>query len=112
MIDHAKALEYAQYITDKQPMSMEIPAVIGLCQAYLDLHQRMQWRPINTAPRDGILVLLSFPHSDIYGPWVGIGRWDVLDEPIMWKDAQGNMPLHQPTAWQHLPLPPSQEKAG
>lgn len=63
-----------------------------------------EWQPIETAPRDGTLI--------IYGGegWVTVGRWH-LDEEQWWElnndptDAWGG--ADNPTAWMPLPTPPN-----
>lgn len=84
-------------------------------RAYIESLERdaARWQPIETAPRDGALLLLAcsnWPHSEVLGKPVPIkvggywdGRWNVFG--ASWE----------PTHWMPLPAPPaalSQQKGG
>lgn len=56
-----------------------------------------QWRPIETAPRDGTLVMVGAPDCG-----VSLVRW-MLDT---WIDEQGFTQGSWPTHWQPLPAAP------
>lgn len=65
------------------------------------------WRSIDTAPRDGALVLLAYPGTDMP---VRIGRW-VASYSVTaahWFSFSGVFKRHRevPTAWMPLPRPP------
>ena len=57
------------------------------------------WRPIETAPRDGTLILVAVKHigCDVVSFW-GAG-WRETTNGLMLRD--------EPTHWQPLPAPPS-----
>jgi len=75
----------------------------------------MEWMTIDSAPRDGTLVLLMFSNSDPKtGKWregCGFIRWDKNGLPIMpegsWESEAGvGYGLLNATYWQPLPNPP------
>jgi len=86
--------------------------------AIRDLLQSMQWRPIDSAPRDGTHILLKF---GVDGPVVG-GCWDYIgcgdwesgqvdvrywmtdDDLIIIED-----PSTEPTHWMPLPSLPQED---
>ncbi len=75
-----------------------------------------EWQPIETAPRDGTVVLLG---RDVGEPWGfvrGYGHFEgKADELISgWLsyglyDPPGNLGLGNPTHWMPLPAPPKDE---
>jgi hypothetical protein len=78
--------------------------LLGKLAAALEAHQ---WRPIDTAPRDG-KVILGFPKIYAvvgYTDWAG--EW-VEDDASDWWCASLLVP--QPTHWMPLPNPPEVEK--
>lgn len=66
--------------------------------------QEAGWLPIETAPRNGDMVLLTGFLFDrpSEGRWVATGEY--LDEE--WRERDGS-PLHPPTHWMPLPEPPA-----
>jgi hypothetical protein len=71
----------------------------------------MKWQPIETAPKDGIAILVCLPNMQIE-----IGRWCPPD-PYMKTPCAGHWAYrrsiqkrcqfeHQPTHWMPLPDPP------
>lgn len=64
---------------------------------------RSEWKPIETAPRDGTRILLSCPEE--------------MDAGHHWTSADGKRsrwvwngwPKYEPTKWMPLPQPPLQE---
>lgn len=63
---------------------------------YADLLAATQWRPIETAPKDGTHVL-AFHNGPIWTVW-----WS---DTQMWHDS--NDYDYRPTHWMPLPNPPS-----
>ena len=59
------------------------------------------WRPIETAPRDGTLVLLASRQADI-----DVGTWSAAAED--WLTVCCEVVIDAPTHW--LPLPPLPEE--
>lgn len=72
-------------------------------EAIADTLEAQQWQPIETAPKDGTLVLLAWPYwssSAVVGYWKH-SRWvsdAVLEDWFARHEEPG------PTAW--MPLPP------
>lgn len=67
----------------------------------------MNWKPIETAPKDGTIVLLGWD-DDCHIPSVGCfnvnkGLW-YCDRQWRWED--GHMKECPPTHWMPLPEPP------
>jgi hypothetical protein len=62
----------------------------------------MSWRPIASAPRDGMPVLLYSPDSD--EPRIALGLWVVDDWYDFW--AAGLAIDAAPSHWMPLPAPP------
>lgn len=68
-----------------------------------------EWKPIETAPKDGVWVLLGRsdwdkPHIGIWTEYAPMEDWNMPD-PRWEKDGEG-LPLHGPTHWMPLPEPP------
>jgi hypothetical protein len=72
----------------------------------------MEWKPIETAPKDGTAVLLYFsnsPHQIWIGAWV---RHSDPSYPFVWRDPTGSILVREwkddvpPTHWMPLPEPP------
>lgn len=79
----------------------------------------MDWKPIETAPKDGTAILLFEPIDEKYigqftqGPklgemlGIGVGKWHVSDYDEYWADYFDLETLmRNPTHWMHLPEPP------
>lgn len=70
-----------------------------------------EWQPIDTAPKDGSLILTWGPHH------VGVARWlDYAREPYLpdpsyrwagWIDNYDGEDIPEPTHWLPLPAPPT-----
>jgi hypothetical protein len=61
----------------------------------------MEWQPIDTAPKDGELILLFSPKGRGY--LIDIGHWWFRDK---WERELGGAKLN-PTHWIPLPKPPN-----
>lgn len=75
------------------------------------------WRDIASAPRDGTRVMLWFPVANggrgmsIFGHW-HLDKYSAKPRPYWWNDQDRIygmiwMRANLPTAWQPLPLPPT-----
>lgn len=86
-----------------------------------EVEQVSEWKPIETAPKDGTDILLSngevvaeghwlvieggiFEHRDMDGRWIGQDERDDYED---WIDWAGGM-LPSPTHWMPLPPPPKE----
>ena len=80
----------------------------------------MEWQPIETAPKDGQVILVVSNFGGNFHPYVGIAHWegDCKDNdlwragmPDEWRDAEGRgdeiLGFHKPTHWMPLPKPPT-----
>jgi hypothetical protein len=69
------------------------------------------WRPIETAPKDGEPILLYKPNERRSGDYITAGYWGewVTSDIEQWIAVAGH-PLREPTHWQPLPAPPSEDK--
>ena len=82
---------------------------------------RIEWQPIETAPKDGTHVLLSYSGRVTYGYWLhlevgklvgdcgGVCRCPEYDEPpapFWYSEDGGFTEEHPPTHWMPLPEPP------
>ena len=79
----------------------ELEALCALFGEIADLRAKLEWRPIETAPKDGSHVQLYRPEIQFVGYYGGENsgwRINALGLPAMW-------PL--PTYWMPLPEPPS-----
>lgn len=76
--------------------------VRSLCTQLERAYESLEWRPIETAPKDGTWVLLSTSPS--YVPWVG----RFIDS--RWKGADGHVVHPVPAHWMPLPPPPEVTK--
>jgi len=70
------------------------------------LRAAMQWRPIETAPRDGTEFIA-------YRPDAGVFTAGYDDEQDVWFASHGYEDITDdlPTRWMPLPLPPSGEQS-
>ena len=82
-----------------------------------ELIERVEWQDIETAPKDGTVVLL-LDKSDHYGNeprgfaamvarWVEYGKRDYRAPGGRWKANYGPCTASNPIAWMPLPQPPS-----
>ena len=75
------------------------------------------WQPIETAPRDGTIILLYAKPTVVAGRWsdAGTGKypWDFLDgetsDPEAWPLNAMHDNEYGPTHWMPLPEPPLPE---
>lgn len=65
------------------------------------------WYPIETAPKDGVLIDLWVSGYDD-GCRISDCYWSV-DDQIWWDTAGGGCVLEKPTHWMPLPPPPKDE---
>ena len=66
------------------------------------------WRPIETAPKDGTILLLTDGRDVVAGLWDAADpkyRWCFLDSPPALNGMPDNR--HGPTHWTPLPDPPT-----
>ncbi len=69
-----------------------------------------EWKPIESAPKDGTAILAATWSEDWGGQFMQIVDWDCWHDTWGWAVTDGV--LYQPqvfTHWQSLPSPPSQE---
>lgn len=69
------------------------------------------WKPIETAPKDGQSILLfglQEPHSDLRcsEPIVFTGYWDDIDSAWCGTASTWTGPFYRPSHWQPLPEAP------
>jgi len=77
--------------------------VDDIADAMLEAAERARWQPIETAPKDGTIILLAdyrYPHR----PEISSGFWENRN----WTD--GSLELSPLTHWQPLPSPPESSK--
>jgi len=73
-----------------------------------------EWHPIETAPRDGTVVLIYQPadEGDDIPAVIQVARYEAtyFDPNIFqWREAEGEQyETYSPTHWMPLPLPPTQ----
>jgi hypothetical protein len=63
------------------------------------------WRPITSAPRDGIEVLVFVDGHVVVATWSD-GRWRATVAGKRVAGDQGNFDLGTPTHWRPVPPPP------
>jgi len=66
------------------------------------------WQPIETAPKDGTVMLFSEALGVVSGMW-----WGKFDGEGPWGDSDGRFSLRpdeQPTHWMPLPSPPTKDE--
>jgi hypothetical protein len=68
------------------------------------------WEPIETAPKDGSVILLCWPFGDhVDGPHIETGSWMKLSGyAAHWCRAGKWTPGLDPTHWMPLPAPPKE----
>ena len=73
-----------------------------------------EWQPIETAPRDGFILLYGsmIPDSGsdelrIESPLAFAGYWDDLDDAWCSIASSWRGPFYEPTHWTPLPEPPA-----
>ena len=76
-----------------------VPSLLSLARAALEAAERVAWRPIESAPEEGYVVLIArYPSgcgwTDQYQAWWGAGQW------ARWPHG------FQPTHWRPLPESP------
>jgi len=79
------------------------------------LRAALQWRPIETAPKDGTDILVSggtYSWDTDYGPesphtWVSLASW--REQRWQGENSGGHDEyfFYKPTHWMHLPPPPA-----
>ena len=71
------------------------------------------WQPIETAPKDGTLLILgSSKRDDEYGGYAMQGFWDrdpENDGGQCWRLSAYDMERATPTDWMPLPEPPTEK---
>jgi len=68
---------------------------------------KMNWQPIETAPKDGTDLLLFYPSSDGEAPFIDVNRW--LDWPREMNAYSWTTGGVNPTHWMPMPEPPKDE---
>lgn len=71
----------------------------------------MQWRPIETAPKDGTQIIAYWDGSDGKCKGMACLSWDTTyhhwKDPLFWRVC---FPRRPPTHWMPLPEPQEEEK--
>lgn len=71
-----------------------------------------EWRPIETAPKDGTTILVYRFYAPFGWHVMGYARWSEIGDRISgwlsygFSDPPGNLGLGAPTHWHPLPSPP------
>ncbi len=68
-----------------------------------DEYAKSQWRPIDTAPKDGTTVLFYLPESQL------VGYYHIRHETWVTQTPVGQCFKYSPTHWQALAQPPREE---
>jgi hypothetical protein len=87
-------------MTDMSNPIMDNTIVQGLLLEVKRLNEALEWQPIETAPKDGTIVLLVIDHGK-WGEKVWTGLWD-----DGWMVIYGKA-RNAPTHWMPLPAPPA-----
>lgn len=89
------------------------PAIKAAICAYLDAAD--DWRPMESAPKDGTEVLLAIPNpykvrGDVEVAWwfSDWENWQIGAEPDPTKDELFGIGSNVPRAWRPLPSPPKE----
>ncbi len=104
--------DFTEQAADREAQTALAVAHAAVCEKHplaaarrriAELEAERAWRPIDTAPRDGAMVLLG---------WAGdvppeAGAWN---EGLGWADADGWYDLANPTHWMPLPAPPTEDR--
>lgn len=73
------------------------------------IREMVEWRPIETAPRDGTLILCLYPDRHGQGRlslrYWAVGDWPSSGRTEGWSDQHRQLRKTDPTHW--LPLPPA-----
>lgn len=70
----------------------------------------MAWQPIETAPKDGNLMILGWAGSKSLAANVDLGRWKQAHIAAdAWASIHGVFFSYQPTHWMPLPEPPKEQ---
>ena len=79
--------------------------VAAIRQQLAEANARQQWRPIETAPRDGTLILFYDPKRNLRT----VGYWHVymFGECQEWRTLFTSA-MFNPTHWMPLPTPPKE----
>jgi hypothetical protein len=64
-----------------------------------------EWRPIETAPKDGTMFII-FQAEEDGDHWFDLVSWSETEND--WIDDGGTLSCDGPTHWMPLPEPPSQ----
>lgn len=71
-----------------------------------------EWKPIDSAPRDGTRILIHTAERCEYCSPGTVGMGVVHWDGVAWKLLEGIYARHRPTHWRHLPAPPDVPDAG
>ena len=78
-----------------------LPALLDAADELAALKARIAWQPIETAPKDGTMILAYFVND----------HWPSVVGTMQWTDFNGGGWVHypngKPTRWQPLPAPPA-----
>jgi len=78
-------------------------ALAALESELVEAKAKLDWRPIETAPRDGTRVMLGWPGGGVrYGFYLNNTNWKGWRGPSM----ELPFPSPPPTHWMPLPAPP------
>lgn len=73
----------------------------------------MNWQPIETAPKDGSMILLYGEPYDWGGNKIYIGSYDKYeDKYCFWFECCSYSPRCKATHWMKLPEPPEGQNTG
>lgn len=80
-------------------------------RAALEAAERAAWEPIETAPRDGTLIMVFLPLLNLHA----VARWEEQKyhtKPAPYFDVRGlstvDSRAHAPRYWRPLPAPPTE----
>lgn len=110
MDDHAKLLHMIAVRAStfpRYPMGSHLPevfAAVGMEQPKADVADEMDWRPIETAPKDGTVILLGYTPNPRHERHVYEGRWH--EDQGTWTSVNGFIVHEACTHWMPLPAAP------